>query len=462
VANGSFVFQTISVPGAAGGTRLGGINNGGTISGDYTVGYPGNPYPQSFTEANGTVTNLGADRGIQQATGSINNSGQVAGTTGDAISGVDGFLWTAGSEQLISSGPTFGQLTKAFGVNDGGVVVGSHRNTATSDPAVAFTWQTGTMTFFQAPGATTTEAHGINNGGTIVGTADSQGFEDIGGQFAPIAVPGATITDPMAINTGGTIAGSYNDGVHWHGFVDAAGQVTTVDAPGAADTWITGENDAGTLVGYFDTVTNGVVQSFIATDPPVTPPPATPPAPALSVLDTTTGQAMPATAQPYNGPVAGLQEQYVNITSDNLNMSVSTPNWFLHSGSGTDAIAANSGTNVMDGGTGSNFLTGGSGTDTFFVDDRAASSDIWSTVVGFHAGDAATVWGVTPQDFSLSWDDGQGASGFTGLTLHATSGGRPTASLTLAGYSSADIGGRLAVSFGSVDGNAYMYIHGNG
>ena len=131
-------------------------------------------------------------------------------------------------------------------------------------------------------------------------------------------------------------------------------------------------------------------------------------------------------------------------------------------GSGNDAIAVSSGTNVMDGGTGSNFLTGGSGTDTFFVDDRAATADIWSTVSNFHAGDAATIWGVTPQDFALTWVDGQGAAGYTGLTLHATAPGEPTASLTLVGFSQADLSnGRLSVSFGTVGGSNYMYVHEN-
>jgi Ca2+-binding RTX toxin-like protein len=134
------------------------------------------------------------------------------------------------------------------------------------------------------------------------------------------------------------------------------------------------------------------------------------------------------------------------------------------SGSGNDAIAANGGTNVLDGGTGSNFLVGGSGTDTFFVDDRGPTADIWSTVNGFHTGDAATIWGVTPNDFNLNWVDGQGAAGFTGLTLHATATGKPTASLTLAGYTTADLtNGRLSMSFGTdpASGSAYMYVHGN-
>jgi len=185
---------------------------------------------------------------------------------------------------------------------------------------------------------------------------------------------------------------------------------------------------------------------------------------AAVVVDLSGGQPVAIVANPYTGPVAGLQNEYINVTSHNLNVATATPNWFVHSGSGDDAITVSSGTNVLDGGTGSNFLTGGSGTDTFFVDDRAATADIWSTVNNLHAGDAATIWGVTAQDFDLNWMDGEGAAGFTGLTLHATAAGKPTASLTLAGYTSADLNnGRLSMSFGTdpASGSAYMYIHGN-
>jgi hypothetical protein len=182
----------------------------------------------------------------------------------------------------------------------------------------------------------------------------------------------------------------------------------------------------------------------------------------IAVVDTTTGQGVAAAAHPYTGPVSGLQNEYINLTSDSLNATAASPGWFIHGGSGNDAIAVTSGTNVLDGGTGSNFLTGGSGTDTFFVDDRSAMADIWSTVDNFHVGDAATIWGVTPQDFNLSWVDGQGAAGFTGVTLHASSEGKPTASLTLAGFSQADMAsGRLSVSYGTdtASGSAYAYVH---
>lgn len=102
--------------------------------------------------------------------------------------------------------------------------------------------------------------------------------------------------------------------------------------------------------------------------------------------------------------------------------------------------------------------------DTFFVDDRGPPADIWSTVVGFGAGDAATIWGVTPQDFNLAWKDGEGADGYTGLTVHASAPGRPIASLTLAGYTQADLtNGRLTVQYGEVPGgSAYMYVQGQG
>ncbi len=201
---------------------------------------------------------------------------------------------------------------------------------------------------------------------------------------------------------------------------------------------------------------------------PVTPPPVvTPPEPVRFLLaNMTTGTTSGAAGDAYSGPVAGLQHQYITVSTDNLNITAMAPNTFIHSGSGSDAIDVSraGGNNVLDGSTGSNFLVGGAGNDTFFVDDRSAAADIWSTVVNFHSGDDATIFGVTPSDFALDWQDGQGAGGSTGLTLHATAPGKPIASITLAGYTKADLGnGRLGVSFGNDLGGAgpYVYIHGN-
>ena len=128
-----------------------------------------------------------------------------------------------------------------------------------------------------------------------------------------------------------------------------------------------------------------------------------PPDPGIGVTDTTTGQPAGPLVQPYTGPVPGLQNQYIAATNDGLNITTATPDWFIASGSGNDAIdvASGGGNNVVDGGGGSNFLTGGSGDDTFFVDDRSAASAIWSTIAGFHSGDAVTVWGGNAPEFRV-------------------------------------------------------------
>ena len=219
----------------------------------------------------------------------------------------------------------------------------------------------------------------------------------------------------------------------------------------------------------------------IAEKPPVTvidPPP--PPASGVEqylVTNITTGVSDWEDGQAYNGPVAGLQNQFITVTADNVNVTATKPNNFIHTGSGNDAIdlslfgGTGSGTNVVDGGSGSNFIkvsASGNSVDTVFIDNRAAATDTWSTVSNFHAGDAVTIYGVTPSAVTLDCVDNQGAARFTGLTLHVIEQGRPVASLTLVGitsggYTKADLAnGHLGVSFGNdpVSGSSYLHIGG--
>jgi serralysin len=172
----------------------------------------------------------------------------------------------------------------------------------------------------------------------------------------------------------------------------------------------------------------------------------------------------------YTGPVKGIEWQYITATTNSLAITAKSPNSFIHTGSGTDAIDVSkvNGTNVLDGSTGSNFLVGGSGFDTFFVDDRGPTADVFSTVVGFHSGDNATVFGVTPTDFTLNILDGQGAVGFTGVDFGFSAPGKANANLVLTGFTKADLSnGRLTTSFGTtaavggVPGSTFMLIHAN-
>ncbi len=205
----------------------------------------------------------------------------------------------------------------------------------------------------------------------------------------------------------------------------------------------------------------GSITSSVAASP-ATPSPAPAVMPAVSIADGKTGQVIADTlSRAYNGPVKGLLREFIDITKQNLNIVANAPGLFIHTGDGDDAVRLHSGTNVVDGGAGSNFLTAGIGIDTFFVDARKAASDVWSTISKFHSGDAATVWGISPAS-AVQWVDGAGAAGFTGLTLHAGRAGGPTASVTLAGFSRADMAsGKIAASFGrdAASGSDYLYVH---
>ena len=170
-----------------------------------------------------------------------------------------------------------------------------------------------------------------------------------------------------------------------------------------------------------------------------------------------------ATGEAYSGPVSGLNDQYVTLTHDNLNITSDENNVFIHTGSGDDAIQMAHGDNVLDGGTGSNFLVGGDGHDQFFVDDRNPSADIWSTIAHFAKGDQAVIWGLTPSDH-LIWQDNQGAAGFQGLTAHVKNGPN-TISLSLAGYSQDNLtSGQFLISYGhtlptnGLAGSDYMIV----
>jgi len=150
------------------------------------------------------------------------------------------------------------------------------------------------------------------------------------------------------------------------------------------------------------------------------------------VTNLTTGVSDWEEGQAYDGPVAALQNQFVTLTADNVNVTATKPNNFIHTGSGNDAIdlslfalgsgsgLSGSGTNVVDGGAGSNFIALGSAfnssVDTVFIDTRAAVADTWSTMHSFHKGDAVTIYGVAPSAATLDWEDNQGTAGFTGLT----------------------------------------------
>jgi hypothetical protein len=185
----------------------------------------------------------------------------------------------------------------------------------------------------------------------------------------------------------------------------------------------------------------------------------------LSITDATTGSAVAPASQVYTGPAGGIGSQYINVTPDSLNIAASTPSWFIHSGAGNDSIAASSGTNVLDGGAGANILSGGSGLDTFLVDAGSSTAATWSILANFHAGDFATLVGTNSAAYAYGYQDHQGPPGgppsLTGLTVQLSAAGKAATSMTIVGYSMADLAtGRLTTSV-APDGSTVTF-HANG
>jgi Ca2+-binding RTX toxin-like protein len=133
---------------------------------------------------------------------------------------------------------------------------------------------------------------------------------------------------------------------------------------------------------------------------------------------------------------------------------------------GDDALQVVGGSNVLDGGPGSNFLVGAPGTDggidTFFTDARGGEVT-WSTIINFHTGDYATLWGFDPSVTTWHWEGISGAAGFTGATLRADVHGTGVidASMTFAGVWM-EQAQSLEFTSGSIGGNGFLLFHNQG
>ena len=424
---------------------------------------------RDYATAN-TLT-VGKDGVFEQAGGTLSTGGLSVLAGGLLMGGIS----------PTEAGPSIGRVTVLGAVSNNGQIV-------SEGPGMAFRGAisgTGQITFNRTrplPGfdtpvspavAGTLEVGRVGAGQTVVMIGNDTLILDDPAGFAG-TVAGFDGSDRIVVNSAAAVTGvSYAAGANGLGTLTLKGGAAVLGTLALAGDFAgqAFKVAAGSAANSYD-LTVGAAPPVV-TPPVVTPPVVPSPAPVVPLPEAanflltnmTTGVSSSAAGIAYNGPVAGLQHQYITVSTDSLNIAAAAPNSFIHSGSGNDAIDVSGagGNNVLDGSTGSNFLVGGAGTDTFFVDDRAAAADIWSTVVNFHSGDDATIFGVTPSDFALDWQDGQGAAGSTGLTLHATAPGKPAASITLAGYAKADLGGRLAVSFGNDGGGggAYVYIHGN-
>ena len=122
----------------------------------------------------------------------------------------------------------------------------------------------------------------------------------------------------------------------------------------------------------------------------------------------------------YQGTVPGITRQFVYAGQDDATIVAHVPGVLLKGGGGTDALVVQSGRNVLDGGAGSSWLIGGTGQDSFVVDTRGGT---WSTLIGFKAGDDATLRGIGGEGARYYWDGVDGQGGQAGATMRGVGAG---------------------------------------
>ncbi len=228
--SGGYLYNSATGAGTKiSGARPSGLNDAGQVAGYYPV----SGYYHNFTYINGQFTDIGAwgQTGVTNPP-VLNNSGQIAGSTGKAfISGLDG-------KKGINLG-FLGQnyySTVANGINDAGQVVGySATDTIRTGDTVhlnhAFLYTNGKMTDLNVFGGAESSATDINNKGQIIGTylagdGTSHAFlyengTEIDLTSILLANGGWTKARILDINNEGQIVGYGQLDGKYHGFVMA-------------------------------------------------------------------------------------------------------------------------------------------------------------------------------------------------------------------------------------------------
>lgn len=205
-----------------------GVNDSGTVAGTLFAGEWQEGFVRKsdgstigFSTPNGASVPHGSPYLITGThTGGINDSGLVAGYFDSARSETSGFLWSE-SGGLTPWNVPGATSTRLSGVNADGIVVGQYSDS------------TGVHAFFASTGGVVSTisalggnewARAISDNGIIAGSAGTAGwtgfYRDPDGSLSLLMVPGSEITTPYGVNSSGVVVGSYsNDGVVFYGFV---------------------------------------------------------------------------------------------------------------------------------------------------------------------------------------------------------------------------------------------------
>jgi hypothetical protein len=226
-------FTNVAPPGSTDTQVQLSINDVGQIAGSYFAAnaWHGFVFAPPYT-AYTSFEVSGALEGI--IIGSINNSGEVAGSYTDSTGHLHGFVYNSSTAAVTTfSAPAPNTDLEVSAINDNGVVTGFVETctisgfTKNCPTFEGFVRQGTTITLFTAASQPLTQGEDINLSGTITGYDCSAGFavcngfvRSPAGVITALNVLGAADTEPQGVNALGTVAGIWLDeSFTRHGFV---------------------------------------------------------------------------------------------------------------------------------------------------------------------------------------------------------------------------------------------------
>ena len=197
------------LPSGAKNSAFGGRNDAGLTTGAYT---DSSNKTHAFIMKGSTL--IPVVRPYGAGLGGINRYNTVVGTYLDSNGNPHGFKRYSDGNVIHLTYPG-AQGTRAYAINDSGVIVGFYNGTDSAEHG--FIYKNGQWATLQFPNATqSTELYGISNSNVIVGQGQAHGYMYKNGTAKEISVPGSAETQVRAIAPGGLIAGMAD---LTHGFV---------------------------------------------------------------------------------------------------------------------------------------------------------------------------------------------------------------------------------------------------